>query len=255
MSEDKKGINPSRRGSGRPDAREDAVPHPRTGCLLCGAPLVYLTGLASQTCAVCGELKKGDARCGQGHFICDVCHRQAAMDRIRKAMTETEETDMVRLFMDVRSRANLPMHGPEHHALVPGVILATYRNLGGEISREDILAGIERGAQVPGGYCGFVGACGAAMGVGIAFGVILGSNPLSPGKRQTVQKVVAEVISRLAERRAARCCNRESLLSLQAAAELSRQFLPVTLRADAPAVCGQHEGNRECIRKACPFFE
>jgi len=37
------------------------------------------------------------------------------------------------------------MQGAEHHAMVPGIILQTYKNLGRGISEDKILAGTERG--------------------------------------------------------------------------------------------------------------
>ncbi|MCH5372876.1 MAG: DUF5714 domain-containing protein, partial [Planctomycetes bacterium] len=48
------------------------------------------------------------------------------------------------------------------YPLVPGVILSTYRNLGGEVDPLQIIAAVDRGALVPGGACGFMGSCGAA---------------------------------------------------------------------------------------------
>jgi hypothetical protein len=146
------------------------------------------------------------------------------------------------------------MHGPEHHGLVPGVILATYRNLGGEITERDILTGIERGLCVPGGACGFMGICGAAVGVGIAYSILLGADPLTPKPRQTVQRVLSEVVSVLAAQEAARCCRRECLLALKEAARLSKDFLPLSLRADEVSVCEQYPGNAECVSVGCPFF-
>ena len=231
-----------------------AEPMHATGCMVCGAPLEYRTGIRQQACHVCGLEKPADARCARGHFICDACHTRGTLDRIRSLCLASEEADMLRLFHEVRSGARLPMHGPEHHALVPGVILATCRNLGGPVTREDILAGIERGTQVPGGFCGFVGACGAALGVGIAFGIIAQSTPLTPGPRQTLHRVVAEVVASLADRKAARCCQRECHLALVEAARLSRNTLPVVLRADHPSPCGQAANNPECIRKACTLY-
>ncbi len=232
-------------------AREDV---PETGCLVCGAPLVYLAGLEDRACARCGTVKGANAVCAKGHFVCDACHVRDPKELIRRACTTTRETDMIRLLEEVRSDAGFPMHGPEHHALVPGVILATYRNLGGGITESDILTGIERGLSVPGGSCGFMGVCGAAAGVGIAFSIILGSNPLTPKPRQAVQRVLSEIMGVLAGQEAARCCRRECSLALKAAAGLSRGLLPVTLRADEASRCEQYPGNKECIGSECPLF-
>jgi hypothetical protein len=146
------------------------------------------------------------------------------------------------------------VHGPEHHALVPAVILTTYRNLGGEIAEGDILTGIDRGLSISGGSCGFMGICGAAVGVGIAFSIILGANPLTPEPRQAVQRILSEITGVLAGQEAARCCRRECFLSLREAARLSDDFLPVSLRADEGSPCDQHRVNAECSREGCPLF-
>ena len=227
---------------------------PGTGCLICGAPLVYLAAPEDKACARCGTVKGANAVCGEGHFVCDACHVRDAKEMIRRICTTTRETDMVRLLDEIRSDARFPMHGPEHHTLVPAVILATYRNLGGEITESDILTGIERGLSIPGGSCGFMGICGAAVGVGIAFSIMLQANPLTPKPRQVVQRVMSEIIGVLAEHEASRCCRRESFLCLREAARLSGDFLPVRLRADEDSPCEQYRVNAECGREGCPLF-
>ncbi len=227
---------------------------PATGCLTCGAPLVYLTVFEEKECVRCNTVKTANAVCEEGHFVCDACHVKDPRELIRTICTHTHETDMIRLLEEVRSDSRFPMHGPEHHALIPAVILATYRNLGGEVTERDILTGIERGLCVPGGSCGFMGICGAAVGVGIAFSIILEANPLTPKPRQLVQEVLSEVIGALAVHEAARCCRRESILCLREAARLSEEILPVRLLADGDSPCEQHDRNEECIRAGCPLF-
>jgi hypothetical protein len=161
---------------------------------------------------------------------------------------------MIALLRLIRAHEAIPLHGPEHHALVPGIILATYRNLGGSLHDDGIAAGIRRGATVPGGACGFMGSCGAAMGVGIAFALILESTPLTPLARSRAQAAAAAVLSEISGLEAARCCQRECYLALKKAAELSRDLLPVALRADAVLECEQVADNEECIGPPCPLF-
>ena len=158
---------------------------------------------------------------------------------------------MIRLLHEIRSHKKIPLHGPEHHAIVPGIILATYRNLGGNITEEQILTGIRRGTQIPGGSCGFMRVCGAATGVGIAYSIILDSNPVAPEKRQKIQKVVSRVISRISEQKAARCCQRECYIALKEAASVSSVLLPIVLKADFHLTYQQHSINRECIGVRC----
>jgi hypothetical protein len=117
-----------------------------------------------------------------------------------------------------------------------------------------ILKGIRRGGAVMGGACGFTGVCGAAIGVGIGFSIILESNPLKAAERRIVQTVTQRALERIASYEAARCCQRDCWLALRAAAELSTEHLPVALRAEIPLSCQQSGRNAECIADRCPLW-
>ncbi|MFR2157088.1 MAG: hypothetical protein ACLS43_08230 [Evtepia gabavorous] len=43
-------------------------------CLLCGAPLEYLTRGRKMECALCHKKERSKTRCIKGHFICNQCH-------------------------------------------------------------------------------------------------------------------------------------------------------------------------------------
>ncbi len=227
---------------------------PLTGCLICGRILQYLQVAEEKKCAKCGREAVANAMCLNGHFICDNCHIQDPLEIIKKMCLSATETDMISLLQQIRETDPFPMHGPEHHILVPAVILSTYRNLNGDIGDEQILQGIERGSMVPGGSCGFMGICGAASGAGIAFSVLLESSPLTPSPRQKVQQLVADILNEISNHRAARCCQRECYIALAKVAEISRELLPVALQAEVKPVCTQFHHNRECIRTACQFY-
>ncbi|HCC53876.1 MAG TPA: radical SAM protein, partial [Desulfobulbaceae bacterium] len=228
--------------------------HP-SGCMVCGQEITYRAHEREVACHYCGGVKKTNALCIEGHYICDACHQQDGLSAIRLLCAETKEQDMLVLLDTIRRHPAIPLHGPEHHAMVPGIILATYRNRGGKISREDILAGIERGSKVPGGVCGFWGNCGAAAGVGIAFSVLLAATPLTPKARQQVQKITSRVLGAIAQTQGARCCQRETVTALREAALFSHRLLPVSLRAEADFACRQFTANRECIRGQCPLWK
>ena len=161
---------------------------------------------------------------------------------------------MIALLQEIRRHPAIPVQGPEHHLMVPGIILATYRNLGGQVPLTMLQTALRRGQAVPGGYCAFTGACGAALGVGIAFSLLLGASPVKAAARQQVQQVVQAVIQAQARFAAARCCQRDSWLALRKAAALSRRYLPITLPADLPLTCQQSHLNRECLGAACPLW-
>jgi Family of unknown function (DUF5714) len=170
---------------------------------------------------------------------------------IRHICLKTDETDSVRLFERIRSHPTIALHGPEYHAMIPGIILSTYRNLGAEISEKVIETGIFRGKGMAGGYCAFMGVCGAAVGAGIAFSLILDANPVKALERSTVQSVTQAVLSEIAQLKAARCCQRDGYIALTKAAELSKSFLPIALKAEHRLVCRQMHVNQECLGKTC----
>jgi SAM-dependent methyltransferase len=236
----------------------DSPPAPPTerfvaGCMVCGSELHYLDREEQRRCHFCEQTFATQAICAKGHYVCDACHSRDARQVIESICLASDETDMLRLLERITAHPAFPANGPDYHALVPAVILTTYRNLGGRLAREAILTGIRRGAQVAGGSCAFWGVCGAATGVGIAFSLILQANPMQARARQTVQTAVQQVLAEIAALRAARCCRRDSFLALRKAARLSRSLLPVPLRAEAELDCRQWQGNTGCLGDRCPL--
>lgn len=240
-----------------PQTPRDAAPPAEdhaAGCMLCGRPLVYLASSAEMACTLCGRRASTDAACQVGHFICDTCHAASSAEVIERICRTTDQTDMLRLLQSIRRHRSIHTHGPEHHAMVPGIILATFRNLGGQVTDEMIRTAIARNARVAGGSCGFLGSCGAATGVSAAFGVLLETSPTDPDRRREMLAITRDVLDRLARTPAARCCQRDAALALQAAAELSARYLPIQLHADKEFACEQVADNRECLGPACPLW-
>ncbi len=245
-----------------PEEKQPAAPasnhRPETyhasGCTVCGAPLVYEDLEIDRSCSYCKKTFTSPSVCSSGHYVCDSCHSDDAVEVIRHLCLTTTETDMLRLFEHIRSHPAIKTHGPEYHAIVPGVILATWRNLGGNIIDMNIESGINRGQSVTGGSCGFFGICGAAVGAGIAYSIMLGATPLKPAERKAVQTVTTAVLDEIAAIRAARCCQRDCWIALKKAAELSERLLDRPLRAEHVITCSQQENNDECFGKGCPVF-
>ena len=117
-------------------------PEHRSGCLVCGEALEYLSASAPMTCALCGGGRDSAARCVAGHFVCDACHAAPAKDVIERACAVTDERDPVALAERLMHHPALKLHGPEHHFLVPAVLLAAAR-----FSREHL--GVDLPARAP----------------------------------------------------------------------------------------------------------
>jgi len=163
-------VVPAAPGAGPPVAAKHTA-----GCMVCGAELVYSQSNSKLICYYCGRETYGNVVCDAGHFVCDTCHAHDALSIIRDVCLGSTETDMIALMEKIRNHPAFPLHGPEHHSMVPAIILTAYRNTTGEIADEQILMGMERGGTYAGGGSAFFGVCGAAVGVGIAFSAILRS--------------------------------------------------------------------------------
>ncbi|MBS3761688.1 MAG: methyltransferase domain-containing protein [Planctomycetes bacterium] len=230
------------------------VPKLSSGCMVCGAPLEYLDRNRDEECYFCGETHPANAVCEGDHFVCDSCHREDALKVIERICLRSDETDLIVLFKKIRRHSALPVHGPEHHSLVPAVIVTAFRNAGGRIDDGDIRTAVERGATIAGGACAFLGACGGATGAAAGMAIILGANPVKGTERQLVQRITMQLLEKISDFEAARCCQRDCWLSLQRVAEISEQMLPLGLTAEAPLECEQYRQNKECIGRKCPLW-
>jgi MoaA/NifB/PqqE/SkfB family radical SAM enzyme/SAM-dependent methyltransferase len=224
------------------------------GCMTCGAELVYLQHDEQRPCTYCGRTFRANAFCTEGHFVCDGCHTAEGRLAMELILLASQERDLVALLAKVRRHPSIPMHGPEHHALVPGVILTALRNHGIVVTDDMIRTALDRAAAVPGGYCGFLGACGAALGAGAALAAFESSSPLTAAPRQRAMALVAGLGAALARYEAARCCQRDSWIVLREVAKRSEALFGARLTADAPLRCDQVKQNKECIRRECPLF-
>jgi hypothetical protein len=113
--------------------------------------------------------------------VCDACHALPALDLIKRVCADTRVDSPLELARQLMREPALKMHGPEHHFLVPAVLLSCATRALGQTSELGVrLAEVRRRAQtVPGGACGLHGACGAGVGAGIYAAVMTGSTPLS----------------------------------------------------------------------------
>lgn len=247
---------PEPKAGGKTAALETPSPPKKRaqGCMVCGKPLIYASQETEQICVYCGETALANAVCEDGHHVCDRCHAQDALDVITHLCLTSRETDMIALMAAIRRHPKVPVHGPEHHALVPGVILATCRNLGQAVTEETIRTGIQRGSTIAGGHCAFMGVCGAAVGAGIALSLLLEANPVKGPERKQVQTAVQRILAEIGDLEAARCCQRDVWIALRKTAELSADLLPVRLLADAELICRQQARNAECMGRDCPVL-
>ena len=145
------------------------------------------------------------------------------------------------------------MHGPEHHVMVGAALLTAYHNAGGEIDLPQALAEMmSRGKNVPGGVCGFWGACGAGISTGIFVSILSKATPLTEESFGLSNLMTSRALEKIGTVGGPRCCKRDSYLSILAAADFVREHFGVELDRHE-VVCGYAAQNNQCIGKRCPF--
>ena len=223
-------------------------------CLICGAPLKYLQNAEEMECALCHKKEMSKTCCVEGHFVCSDCHTQG-MDSIFGVCLAERSRDPVAIMEKLMSLPFCHMHGPEHHVMVAAALATAYHNAGGKVELAEALREIRsRGREVPGGSCGFWGACGAGVSTGIFFSVITEATPLTDKTWGLANSMTAKALSAIGEVGGPRCCKRDSYLAILAAIDFAREQFGVEMTRTIP-VCIHSAQNNQCIGKRCPFSE
>ncbi|MBP5165652.1 MAG: SAM-dependent methyltransferase [Oscillospiraceae bacterium] len=221
-------------------------------CLICKAPLEYLETDVLMECEICRKKENSKTRCINGHYVCSACHMQGLDTVIGLCMEETSK-DPIAIIEKMMELPFCHMHGPEHHVMVGAALLTAYKNAGGNIDLHGALTEmINRGKRVPGGACGFWGACGAGISSGMFISIITKSTPLTDEPFALSHKMTAEALGRIGDIGGPRCCKRDSFLSILSAVDFVRDRFGIELEKPE-VVCRFSARNNQCIGKRCPF--
>ena len=221
-------------------------------CLICGAPLEYLETDEPMECAICHKRENSKTRCTNGHYVCNSCHT-AGMDSIIGLCLENRSKNPVEILEQMMAQPFCHMHGPEHHVMVGAALLTACRNAGAEIDLPAALTEmINRGKEVPGGACGFWGACGAGISTGMFVSIVTGSSPLAGEPWSLSNEMTSLALSEIAKYGGPRCCKRDSYTAVLAAADFCRRKLGVEMET-SPVHCGYSPKNRQCLGERCPY--
>ena len=183
-------------------------------CLICKAPLEYLNVDEEMECVLCHKKQYSKTRCVGGHFVCDECHT-SGMDSIIAICLNSKSDEPIAILEKMMSMSSCHMHGPEHHTMVGSALLTAYKNAGGEIDLSSALEEMQkRGKQVPGGACGFWGACGAGISTGMFISIALKATPLAGEAWGLSNQMTARALDAIGKNGGPRCCKRDSYLAI-----------------------------------------
>jgi hypothetical protein len=230
------------------------VKNGKVNCLICGHELDYAAEAKSAVCSICKKESVTNIVCPDGHYVCDECHFSPAMASILEVAGTTESVCPREIAEEMMQRESVAMHGPEHHIITAASIVAAAKNAGAaEMDR--IYEAISRAKKTPGGMCGTWGACGAAVGAGIAVSVLCRATPIKAREKSIATRIVATLHKTIADEEAPRCCKRMTRMATDAAAAYIRKTLNIPL-ADysGKEECEYVDKNAECITNRCPYY-
>lgn len=222
-------------------------------CLICKAPLRYINEDEMMECSLCGKHTNSKACCINGHYVCDDCHTRGIDSIFARCLSETSRNPVV-ILEKLMSEPFCHMHGPEHHIMVGSALLTAYKNAGGDVDLSKALKEMQkRGRVVPGGACGFWGACGAGISAGMFISIVMGSTPLANEAWGLSNMMTSKALGKIGGIGGPRCCKRDSYLAITAAVEFTAEKLGVSMEL-GDISCTRYGMNNQCIKSRCPFF-
>ncbi len=147
-----------------------------------------------------------------------------------------------------------PVHGVWHHVLVGEILLTCLRNAGYPIAQELVDEVIDRGRQIPGGSCGFLGTCGALASAASAYAILLGSTPVATEPRERLLAFSAKLAARLAEIGGSRCCKKSSYAALEVARDAFAELGFELPEEQFEGRCRFSADNDTCDGAECVYF-
>ena len=211
---------------------------------------------AIMTIFVVASCRGADENNKQSSEAIEVESKASWTDSVMVLCLDEQSNDPIEVLERLMSQSWCHMHGPEHHVLVGAALLTAYNNALPDTARLDLKEllpeVINRGQQVPGGACGYMGACGASISTGIFMSVITRNTPFSTDTWRLCNLCTSQALEQVALNGGPRCCKRDSYLSILAAVDFVRKNLGVEMhRADI--TCSRSQINEQCIGKNCPF--
>lgn len=181
---------------------------------------------------------------------------ESSVDSVAALCLADTSRNPIEILEKLMSQPDCPMHGPTHHVLVGAALLTAYNNSLPDSSKLDLKEALaemrERGEQVPGGACGYLGACGASISTGIFLSIVTRNTPFSTDTWRLCNLCTARALEQVAENGGPRCCKRDSYLSVLTAIDFVKENLGVEMMK--PEVhCTRSQINEQCIGKKCPF--
>ena len=203
-------------------------------------------------CSICHKSEFSKTRCVNGHYVCNECHSKGVDSIVGLCLNETS-CNPVEIIGKMMDMPFCHMHGPEHHVMVGAALLAAYHNAGGGLDLPKALSEMySRGKAVPGGACGFWGACGAGLSAGMYMAIATGSTPLANEAWGLSNQMTSRALGSIGAVGGPRCCKRNGYLAITEGIRFAAEHLGVQMESST-IICRHTAQNNQCLGSKCPF--
>jgi hypothetical protein len=189
--------------------------------------------------------------------FCDSCAKLEYAELVRLFCRRTTSTNPVAMAQTVMAHPRFPVAGQAHHPLVAGILVAAYRNAGGDAGEAEIDAAIQRADTIPGGFCAGFGADAAAIACGIAVSAIEGATVKAEHAvaRSLAHMLTGQGMLLIANNHGNRCCKRSVFTVLELASHFFTASMGVPLTPPRGRVeCAFSAQNKLCNEADCKFY-
>ena len=168
-----------------------------------------------------------------------------------------ETLSVIEMAMRLMDHKKVTMHNPFHHFIVPAVLLTTCTKAtnGTRIELQtNLVEAIRRSKIVLGGSCGFYGACGAGIGMGIFMSIFTNTTPMSVASWSWGNEATGLCLQEISKIPGPRCCKRVVFITLKTAVPIIQAKLNISLPESKKIQCKYSQQNKECKKELCPFY-
>lgn len=206
--------------------------------MVCGTPLSYQTFAIDKRCDYCGKTFPASVFCPNGHYVCEECHGAGFYSFLEKTLETTTSKNPMEIAELLLRGGMLPSLGGEHHAIVTAALLAAVKNYGQlvlpgnitlTVTEQDIQEGIRRMKQIPSCTCAYHGACGAGLGVGAFFSILVKATCANDVERTLTMRATNAALTAIANNGGPGCCKQSVRTAILVGVEFLKEFCRVKL--------------------------
>ncbi len=179
-----------------------------------------------------------------------------AISFVKEKCIEYQGKDPIELAVDIMNDDIIRMHGPEHHFIVPAVLITCVRNHSNvkyDLKEKLDIAQKRAELETP-RVCTFKeGSCGAAQGTGVFMSMYLGRDEMDEDAWSPSNKIITESLKKIDESRGPRCCKRDTYIALETAADFLKKKFSVNLPV-SQGKCTFSLRNDGCGHEECEYY-